>query len=87
MIIKKPNQEGRVKKTVISLAILTMTASAFAAEKAKKAPTCKSGFAKISCEDVKDAKRDFLCWKGEIPADKKEKVCKSKRKQKLKKKK
>lgn len=67
-----------VKLVVLILTLMLMfTAHA----KPKKGNGCKEGFTKISCSEVKDAKRDFFCQKDgkETAPDKKEKICKKKR--------
>jgi hypothetical protein len=69
------------KILLLAISLLLSTAS-FSAEKEYK---CRKKYSKISCSEIKDAKRESFCWKGKITDKKKDKICKkAKNKKRLK---
>ena len=70
-------------KTILILAALLLASAGVRAKESKPLKKCsKEGYQRISCEDVAKSKRKSFCYKGEIKPEKKQKICKTKRKHK-----
>ncbi len=63
------------KAVILALCLLISSAS-FAGTRSK----CKKKYTKVSCAEVEGAKRQQFCWKGKLADEKKEKICKTKKK-------
>lgn len=73
-----------MKKLLLIPTVLIMTSGAFAETEAKAPVACKKeGYTRISCDEVKGAKRSGFCWKGVISDKRTAKICKKKPSKKL----
>lgn len=71
-----------MKKTLFLFALMSASVSALANDKDIK---CRQKYTAISCQEVKESKRSGFCWKGNLTDTKKDKICKTAKKRKNKK--
>jgi hypothetical protein len=76
----KLNGEIMFKILLILLCIFS-TITSFSATKKRK---CKKNYSRISCTDLKEAKRNSFCFKGKITDSKRLKICKKTPKKRIK---
>ena len=66
----------------IAIVVMCLMLSVSVMAEAKKMKCDKKGYASVSCDGIAEAKRSEFCWKGKISDKKKEKICKTEKKEK-----